>query len=454
MAETKMKHKASRRERWSWYFYDFGNSAYAAVVLLAVYSAYFKGAVVGGEEGTRLWGIAVGIAMLVTAVTAPVLGTVADFAGAKKKFLLLYTSIACVFTALLFFVGPGDVLVGLLFFVIAEIAYRSAQVFYNSLLPDIAHLDEMGHVSGNGWAIGSAGGIACLIVVLAAIQLIPPEVVEPTLVIRISFIFTAIFFAVSSMFLFLYLRERTEPRKLPKGENYLSMALKQMGETFRSVKNYKEFLRFIVAFLIYNDGILMTLNFAAIIGAVLYGLDQTELIIFMIIVQITSVAGAWLMGKIATKMGGKKSLLISLAWMILTVAALYIIKTPVGFYIVGASAGFALTGVQSVSRTMVGQLAPEGQSAEFYGFFAVAGRTSSFIGPTIYGWVAAWATNVFLRQGLEQLPAEQKGILWAMVTIIAFLVIGTVIFFIWVKDPLRAERREELAAARAERKQK
>ena len=453
MAETKMVHKAPRRERWSWYFYVFGNSAYAAVGLLAVYSAYFKGTVVGGEEGTRLWGIAVGIAMLVTAITAPVLGTVADFAGAKKKFLLIYTAIACVATALLALVWPGSVVLGMLFFIIAEIAYRSAQVFYNSLLPDIAHLDEMGHVSGNGWAIGSAGGIACLLVVLAAIQLIPHDLVEPTLVVRLSFIFTAIFFAVSTMWLFLYLRERTEPRKLPKGENYLSVAFKQMAETFRQVKNYKEFIRFIVAFLIYNDGILMTLNFAAIIGAVLYGLNQTQLIIFMIIVQVTSVAGAWLMGKIATKLGGKKSLLVSLIGMTLTVAAIYLIKNDIGFYLIGASAGFFLTGVQSVSRTMVGQLAPEGQSAEFYGFFAVAGRTSSFIGPTIYGWVAAWATNVFLRQGLEQLPAEQKGILWAMVTIIAFLLIGTVIFFIWVKDPLRKERREELAAARAARKQ-
>jgi len=453
MAETKMIRKAPRRERWSWYFYDFGNSAYAAVVLLAVYSAYFKGSVVGGQEGTRLWGIAVGIAMLVTAVTAPILGTIADFAGARKRILLVYTSIACVFTALLFFVGPGDVFTGMLFFIVAEIAYRSAQVFYNSLLPDIANVDEMGHVSGNGWAVGSAGGIACLLVVLGAIQLIPADVLDPNLVIRLAFLFTAVFFAVSTIWLFLYLKERTEPKKLPKGENYFSLAFKRIGETFRTVKNYKDFLRFIVAFLIYNDGILMTLNFAAIIGAVLYGLDQTQLIIFMIIVQVTSVLGAWLMGKIAMRLGGKKSLLISLIWMILTVAGIYLVNDVVGFYIIGASAGFALTGVQSVSRTMVGQLAPEGRSGEFYGFFAVAGRTSSFIGPTIYGWAAAWATNVFLRQGFEQLAAEQKGILVAMGTIIVFLVVGTVVFFVWVNDPLRKEEREEKAAIRAARKE-
>jgi UMF1 family MFS transporter len=416
-------------------------------VLLAVYVAYFKGTVVGnGAEGTRLWGIAVGIAMLVTAVSAPVLGTIADFAGKKKVFLLVYTIITCVFTALFFFVTAGDIVMGMVFFILAEIGYRSAQVFYDSLLPEIAHLDEMGHVSGNGWAIGSFGGIVCLIIVLAAIQLIPPEVLDPGLVVRLAFVFTALFFAGSSLWLFLYLRERAEPRKLPKGENYVSLAFKRLGDTFRSVKSYKDFIRFIITFLIYNDGIIMTMNFAAIIGAVLYGLEQTQLIIFMIVVQVTSVAGAWVMGKVADKFGGKKSLLFSLVWMILTVSAIYLINNDIGFYLVGASAGFALTGVQSVSRTVVGQLAPEGKSAEFYGFFSVAGRTSSFIGPTIYGWVAAWATNVFLNRGQDAILAEQNGIYIAMITIIAFLVVGTILFVVLVNDPLRAEIRAEKKA--------
>ena len=141
---------ASRRERWAWYLYDFGNSAYAAVVLLAIYSAYFKGTVVGGAEGSRLWGIAVGIAMLIVAVTSPVLGTLADFSGAKKRFLFFYTAVTITFCALLFFVQEGDWLTGMLFFILAEIGYRSAQVFYNALLPEIAAPDQIARVSGNG----------------------------------------------------------------------------------------------------------------------------------------------------------------------------------------------------------------------------------------------------------------------------------------------------------------
>jgi len=412
----------ARRERWAWYLYDFGNSAYAAVVLLAVYSAYFKGEVVGGAEGSRLWGIAVGIAMLFVALTAPVLGTIADFSGAKKRFLFFYTSVSCLFTALLFFVQRGDVLMGMLFFILAEIGYRSAQVFYNALLPEIASSEDMSRVSGNGWAIGSLGGIICLILVLALIMLIGGD-----LIIRWSLVITAAYFALSTIPLFLWVRERAEPQLLPAGENLVSMALKRLGNTFRAVRHFKEFVKFIIAFLIYNDGILMTMNFAAILGAVLFGLQQQELIIFMIIVQVTSVVGAYIFGLLASDFGGKPSLVISLLLMTAAVFWLYFSDSLLAFYFIGALAGFALTGVQSVSRSVVGTFSPPGQSAQFYGFFAVAGRTSSFIGPTVFGLLAAEATQWYEAQGLAPLLAEQTGHRIALFSIAAFLLVGLVV---------------------------
>ena len=138
MERTLSAEKKRKREQWAWYLFDFGNSAYAAVVLLAVFSAYFQGKVVGGAEGSRLWGIAVGIAMLVVAVTAPILGTIADFSGKKKTILLFMTGTAIFFCGMLFFVQKGDVWLGMIFFILAEIGYRGGQVFYNSLLPEIA----------------------------------------------------------------------------------------------------------------------------------------------------------------------------------------------------------------------------------------------------------------------------------------------------------------------------
>ncbi|MFQ5577442.1 MAG: MFS transporter, partial [Anaerolineae bacterium] len=231
---------STRKERWAWYMYDFGNSAYAAVVLLAVYSAYFQGEVVGGAEGSRLWGLAVGIAMLVVAVTSPVLGAIADFSGSKKKFLLFYTAMACLFTAALFFAEAGRVAIGMGFFILAEIGYLSAQVFYNGLLPEIAAPEEVGRISGNGWAIGTAGGVVCLLIILPLVVAI-----KGTFIVRLSLVITAVFFALSTIPLFLWLPERAKAKALPAGENYLSVAFKQLAKTIRTAGQFKDFVKFV-----------------------------------------------------------------------------------------------------------------------------------------------------------------------------------------------------------------
>jgi UMF1 family MFS transporter len=416
------KIKSVNREHLAWYLYDFGNSAYAAVILLAVYSAYFKGTVVGGAEGSRLWGIAVGIAMLVVAVSSPVLGAIADFSASKKRFLLIFSGISWAFTALLYFVEEGDVFIGMLFFILAEIGYRSGQVFYNSLLPEIAEPEEMGRVSGNGWAIGSLGGILALLILLPLIIS-----VEGTWIVRFSLAFTSLYFAAAAMPAFFWIKERAVPKQLPEGASYLSVAFKRLVDTAKTLGDFKDFIRFIIAFLVYNDGILMALNFASIIGAVLFGMSQQQLIIFMIIVQITSVLGAYLAGIAGKKFGFKQSLTYSLIMMIAVVLGMLFAQNLGQFYLIGALAGFALTGVQSVSRTLVGYFAPQGRSAEFYGFFAVTGRTSSFIGPTIYGLIAFGAAQYFENRGYLTLMAEQLGQRVAIASIVVFLLIGLLI---------------------------
>jgi UMF1 family MFS transporter len=413
---------STRRERWAWYLYDFGNSAYASVVLLAVYSAYFKDQVVGGAEGTRMWGLALGIAMLVVAVISPILGAIADFAASKKRFLLVFTVMACLFTAGLFFAKPGALVIGMSFFILAEIGYRAAQVFYNGLLPEIAAPDEMGRVSGYGWAIGTAGGVVCLLLILPLIVL-----VGGTFVVRLSLVITAIFFAVAAVPLFLWLRERAEPQVLPAGENYLGVALKRLWKTIRTAGQFREFVKFMIAFLVYNDGIIMALDFAAIIGAVLFGMTQEQLIIFMIIVQVTNVAGAYVFGILVDRIGAKRSLVLSLLMMIGVVVWLYFNQTLTGYFFVGAVAGVAMAGAQSVSRTMVAIFAPPGQSAEFYGFFSVVGRTSSFIGPIVYGLLAAEAALWYQSQGQDSGLAEQSGQRVAILSILVFLVLGLVL---------------------------
>jgi UMF1 family MFS transporter len=420
--------RSTLREKWAWYMYDFGNSAYASVVLLAVYAVYFKNVVVGQEaEGTRLWGLSVAIAMLVVAIISPVLGSIADHSGSKKPFLFWFTAMAIAFTALLFLVRRGDVLMGAAFFVLAEIGYRSAQVFYNGLLPEIASPEEIGRVSGNGWAIGAAGGVVCLLLILALIMLIGGD-----FIVRLSLPITALFFALSVVPLFLWLRERAQPQPLGEGENYLALAFGRLRRTFQEARRYREFLKFMIAFLIFNDGLIMTLNFAAILGTVLFGLDQQGLIIFSVVASVTSVPGAYLFGELADRIGSKPTLLLSLVMMIASLMWLYFTNGSVTlFFIIGGIAGFALSAAQSVSRTMVSQLCPAGQSAEFYGLFAVAGRTSSFIGPAVFGLVAVAATNRFAAQaGALAATPEQMGHRLAILSIVAFLAVGMFLLLI------------------------
>ncbi|MDF1516254.1 MAG: MFS transporter, partial [Anaerolineae bacterium] len=164
---------------------------------------------------------------------------------------------------------------------------------------------------------------------------------------------------------------------------------------------------------------------ASIIGAVLFGMDQTQLIIFVIVVQITNVIGAYVLGHLVDRFGGKRSLIVSILLMIVAIILMFYTQTATFFFFIGALAGFAMAGMQSVSRTMVGLLSPPGQSAEFYGFFAVAGRTSSFIGPTVYGYVAFWVANWYQKtQGFTEIMAEQKGQRFAILSIGIFLLIG------------------------------
>jgi UMF1 family MFS transporter len=433
----KRKLITTRRERWAWYFYDFGNSAYAAVILLAVYSAYFKGQVVGGAEGTRLWGISISIATFVVAIISPILGALADFSATKKRILFVFTTMACIFTGLLFFVQKGDIFTGMLFFILAEIGYRSGQVFYNALLPEIAKPEEMGHVSGTGWAVGSLGGIVCLLLVLGLIMTIGGN-----FVLHSSFLITAAFYGLATLPLFLFLRERNHPTPLPSGQTYFSVSIGKLWQTFKNARQYKQFLRFMLAYLIYNNGIMITLDFAAIIGAVLFGMNQQQLIIFMIIVQVTSVIGAFTFGKITDRLGTRNSLGIALVLMIVTVSGLMVVHSLTIFYVIGAMAGFSLTGVQSVSRTMVGQIVPEDKAAEFYGLFSVGSQISAFIGPLTYGLLVVWLARAYQRGGLGLIQAEQSGQRMAVIFIIVLLAVGIALLYTVFKGRPQGESQE------------
>jgi len=428
LTETATGSAVSRKSRWSWYAYDFGNSAYASVVLLAVYSAFFKNVVVGGAEGTRLWGISVAIAAIVVAIISPVLGTVADFTQSKKKFLIVFSGVAIVFTASLFFVGKGDVFQGMLFFILAEIGYRGAQVFYDALLVDVSTPQTIGSVSGKGWAAGMIGGVVALLLVLLPIQLIGNQVVP------YAFFMTAGIYLLASIPTFLWTVEHRHGEAPAPGTSLIRMAFRNLLGTFRAVKHYKEFVKYMVAFLVYNDGIMMLMDFAAIIGATLYGMGQVQLIIFVIIIHISGTFGALFFGRFSDRKSSKEAIAFAVLLLIASVCCLFFIQDIKLFYVVGIAVGFFLTGAQAISRAMVSQLAPVGKTAEFYGFLSVAGRTSTFVGPLVFGTISFRAHNWYANHGYASLQAEQLGLLWAIGSILLFLVVGLVLLLFVKKE--------------------
>jgi UMF1 family MFS transporter len=432
------ENKIQRRQHWAWYLYDFGNSAYAAVILLAVFSKYFVEEVAKDAilPGTTLWNYAVVIAAVFVALLSPFLGTIADFSKSKKKLLFFFTAIAVVFTALLFFVQKGDVFLGLAFFILAETGYRASQVFYDSLLVDVSTPQTIGKISGNGWAMGMVGGILCLVIVL-----IPIQVIGGTLMVRLAFLITAVFFLISSIPLFVWVKQINEPETLPPGISTTRMAFRKLAETFKDVKRYKEFIKYALAFLIYNDGIMMLMDNAALVAAILYGFKTSELIVLIIILQIAGAAGSFLFGWISNKYSSKQAIVYSLAMLLVVIGCLYITDSKTLFYFIGALAGFSLSGVQAVSRTMVSQLSPQTKTTEFYGFLSVAGRTSTAVGPLVFGSTFALMLNWYVNHNFAEELANKNAMYWAIGTVIVFLVIG-LIFLLRVRkvtpnDPIK-----------------
>lgn len=356
--------------------YDFANSSFTTIIVTVVYSVYFRNVVVGSEElGTALWGRAVSISMLLVGLSAPIFGAIADYSRSKKKFLFINTYLTIIFTSLLYFVGKGNILTGMLFFIIANFGYNSANVFYNSFLSDIAPREDMGKVSGWGWGVGYVGGLASLFLSLYLIK------------IDVKLVFPAVglFFAIFSLFTFIWLKEfsRTSRRT-----NYFRVAFQRISVSWKSIKHFKELLRFIISYFIYNDGIVVVISFAAIYGAARFGMNPQQLIIYFIYAQLTSVVGALFFGYIIDRVGCKKTISITLLIWVAVVIWAFLAQSIKEYYMVGLLAGIAIGSSQSSSRTMLAQLTPSSKMTEFFGFYALTGKLASFIGPLVYGEIA------------------------------------------------------------------
>jgi len=346
--------------------------------------------------GTALWGRAISISMLLVAISSPILGAVADYSRSKKKLLFINCYLTVIFTGLLYFVRAGDIRMGMIFFIIANYGFNSGNVFYNALLPEITSRDNMGKISGLGWGVGYMGGLLSLVLVLPLVHNNLTRWVFPTI---------AAFFGLFAIFTFVLLREVS---RTSKRANYFKIAYQRLSHTAANIRDFRELIKFIISYLIYNDGIIIVISFGAIYGATRFGMTQKELIIYFIIANFTSIIGSLIFGFITDRLGAKKTIMTTLVIWVGVVLAAFFSNTIQQYYLVGMLAGIAIGASQSSSRSMLALLTPDSKMAEFFGFYSVTGKIASIIGPLVYGEVA-------------RITGDQR---WAILSVLIFFGLG------------------------------
>jgi len=386
--------KFRRREIWSWAPYDFANSPFTTLVVTFVYATYFTQAIADDPiHGTALWSRGVTITAIVVALASPLLGAIADRGGYRKLFVLLSTLVCVAATALLYRVMPGQVVAALVLFVVANIAYEFGTVFYNAFLPDIAPPGRIGRVSGLGWGIGYIGGLLAL--VLALVGFVQAETPwfgfsrEAGENVRATNLLVAAWFLLFSLPLFLWVRE-DRSRAIPAGQA-VAAGFKQLAWTFREVSRYRQTVRFLIARLVYNDGLVTIFAFGGIYAAETFDFTLEKVLLFGIVINIAAGAAAIAMGYLDDVIGGKRTIVVSLIGLIGATTLAIVATNEVWLWVAGILIGIFTGPNQSASRSLMGRFVPKAVENEFFGFFAFSGKLTAFIGPFLLGVLTDWS---------------------------------------------------------------
>lgn len=420
--------KNDKRTIFGWCMYDWANSAYitTAVGLLPVYFARGvvreSGITIGGTHvaADALWGFFVGLSSFLAFLTAPVLGAMADFSAAKKRFLLTFAYTGSLFTILLYFSRSGDVWRTMLFFLLANFCFISANVFYDSFLPHITTDDRMDWVSGKGYSFGYFGGGLQFAIALALMSLHERFGISQGLAARIGIAMAGMWWAGFTLFTARLLREPgvradlpEEYRRWPRPMAYVAIGVRRTAGTVRRIGKFRQLVLFLVAFMLYDDGIQTVINMATTYGTVELGLSPTILMLTLLIIQFVAMGGALLFSRIAQRIGTKRAIMTTLVLWSGVVIYAYFIRTATEFMTLGIIVGIVQGGSQALSRSFYGSMVPEEASAEFFGFYTVFTKFSSIWGPWTFALV-------------KQTVGSSRT---AILSIVVFFVVGLVLLY-------------------------
>jgi UMF1 family MFS transporter len=396
----------------AWAMYDWANQAYGALIQTFVFSVYLTQMVAeNAMVGTARWGTMLGISGLVVAISAPILGAIADQSGRRKPWIIGFTLLCVVATAFLWFVQPSPdyVMLALVLVGLATIGSEIGLVFYNSLLPQLVPPDRIGRWSGWSWSLGYAGGIASL--ATALVLFIWPQAGEAEAGehVRATALLVAGWYLMFSLPLFLLTPDGASSAR-PLAE-MVRDGMRQLGRTIREIRKYGPIVRFLVAHMLYIDGLGTLFAFGGIYAAGTFGMTGEEVLIFGIALNMTAGIGAFAFAWVDDRIGSKPTILISLVALIVMGTLILLIDSIVLFWILSLALGAFIGPAQSAGRSLMAHMAPRELQNQMFGLFALSGKATAFVGPLLVGWITYWAGSQRVGMG----------------TIVVFFVLGLLV---------------------------
>ena len=391
----------------SWSLYDFANQPYTTLIITFIYSAFFVNYIAGDEQqGTFLWANAISITAITVAFISPILGAFADNTGYRKSFLVFFTLICCLFTSLLYFPDKGDIFLALTFVVISNISFEMGTVFCNSYLNDLSSKKNIGKISGNAWGLGFVGGLLALLVSFLLFD------VNNSSEVKQVNLFVAAWFLIFSLPTFFFLKD-SKRQKINK-EN-ISSSFSSILKTFKEISKYKIIVRFLIARLFYNDGLITIFALGGIYAIGTLSFSMQEVLILGIVLNVFAALGSFVFGLIEDRIGVRKVINLSLVVLVISTFLAFIspwtIYPKIFFWTSGVLLGTMVGPNQSCSRSYMAQIIPEDKKNEFFGFYAFTGKATSFLGPLMFGF-------------LTKIYSQQIGLL----SVLVFFIIGLIIF--------------------------
>ncbi len=401
----------NKREIFGWTMYDWANSAFSTTVVTVFLGPYLTSIAEAAADANgflRVLGFSirfdsfftycVSLSVVLQVFFLPVLGAIADYSHLRKRMLQFFAVLGSAATLLMFFIVPGQHLFGGLLLILGNLSFGASIVFYNAYLPDITSADQQDRVSSAGFAMGYAGGGLLLLLNLIVFLFQDQLGLDTALVARLSLASAGLWWLGFAQITFRALRPRHTVRQLPAGESYLTIGFKQLASTFREIKHFPQTVRYLIAYLFFNDGIQTVIVVSAIFAAQELGMDATTRILVILMIQIVAFGGAYLYGWLASKIGAFRALISSLViWSVVVIYAfagmrstalvLGMEQRQLEFWVVAFVVAIVLGGSQALSRSLFARMIPLGREAEFFSFYEISERGTSWMGPFLFAFV-------------------------------------------------------------------